>query len=80
MAGQGQGQIIAINAATVIAHPYQLHTTLLHIHGNGFRPRIQRIFQQLFQYRGRTFHHLTGGDLVGKAGIKQLDLCHGRLC
>ena len=31
--------------------------------------------------RGRmTFHHLTGGDLVGKAGIKQLDLCHGRLC
>ena len=80
MTGQGQGQVIATNPTTVIAHSHQLHPTLLHIHADGFRAGIQRVFQQLFQYRGGALHHLTGGDLVGKAGIKQLDLCHGRLC
>ena len=26
---------------------------------------IQAIFDQFFYHRGRAFHHLSGGDLVG---------------
>ena len=71
---QRQRQVIAFNAMTIVTHLEQLHAALLHIHIHGLRPRIEGVFQQFLEDRGGSLDHLTGSNLVGQAGIEQLDL------
>ncbi len=72
MARQGQRQILMGDAATIIAHPQQLHAALLDIDINASSAGIQAVFQQLLDDRGRPFHHFTGGDLVGQPRRQQM--------
>ena len=73
VARQSQRQIIALDATAVVAYPQQFHPALLHIHTDGFRASVQRILQQLFEHRRGALNHFTGGNLVSKTGIKQLN-------
>ena len=79
VAGQGQRQVILVDAAAVVAHPDQLGAALLHIHGDLAGAGVERVFQQLLKHRGGALHHLAGGDLVGEPGIQPMNLCHREL-
>ena len=79
VAGQGQRQVILVDAAAVVAHPDQLGAALLHVHGDLAGAGVERVFQQLLKHRGGALHHLAGGDLVGEPGIQPMNLCHREL-
>jgi len=61
---QGQRQIVRRNATAVVAHSQQLDPALLNVHIDASRARIQTVFQQLLDHRGRALHHLAGGNLI----------------
>ncbi len=63
-------EVFALNAATVVAHAHQLNAAGLdldiYLGGAG----VHGIFQQLFDHRGGTLNHFSGGDLVGEPGAQ----------
>ena len=59
-----QQRIVAPHAVPVVDDPNQLAPAALHLDANARRAGIQRILQQLLHHRGRTLHHLAGGNLV----------------
>ncbi len=61
---QGQREIVLADAATVIAHAHQAYAALLHFDFDLARARVQAVFQQFLDDRGRALNHLAGGDLA----------------
>ncbi len=51
VATQGQGQIGFVDTTAVVAHSHQLDATVLNVHFNAGRARVQTIFQQLLDHR-----------------------------
>ncbi len=68
MAGDSERKIILAHATAVIPHPNQLDATLFHLHIQPLRTGIEAVFQQLLNHGRGAFHHLAGGDLIGKSG------------
>ena len=66
--GNGQRQVVFLDAIAVIPHPDQFDAALFHFHIQAPGTGIQAVFQQFFYDRGGTFHHFTSGDLVGEPG------------
>ena len=63
---EGQQGIVGGHALPVIQHPHQTLSACLNgdfqVAGSG----IQGVLQQLLHHRGRAFHHLACGNLVGQ--------------
>jgi hypothetical protein len=76
MPTQRQRQVSLIDTATIVTQTNQLDTTLLDIQINSISPRIQAVFQQLFNYGSGTFNDLTSGNLVGQLRGKKMYSCH----
>lgn len=68
---QRQRQVVTGNTAAVITHPQQLDPGLLDVNINALGTRVEAVFQQLFNHRGRAFNHFTRGNLVSQPRAKQ---------
>ncbi|KAF0204849.1 MAG: hypothetical protein FD173_1500 [Gallionellaceae bacterium] len=77
VAHQRQRQLFRCDAAAVVAHAQQFDAAAFKLHGDVRRPRIQAVFQQLFQRGGGAFDHLAGSDLVDEEVGEELDGRHG---
>ncbi|MNN22664.1 hypothetical protein D3C81_1360310 [compost metagenome] len=73
MTGQRQRQVIGRDAAAIVTHPQQLDPALLDINIDALGAGVEAVFQQFLDHRGRTFNHLTGGDLVRQPWAEQFD-------
>ena len=73
---KGQHGIVAQHATAVIVDADQPAAAAFHFHPDAGGPGIQRVFQQLFDYRRGTLHHFAGGDLVGNVIGKNTDPPH----
>ncbi|MNL16811.1 hypothetical protein D3C87_1378670 [compost metagenome] len=71
--GQRQRQVIGRDAAAIVTHPQQLDPALLDINIDALGAGVEAVFQQFLDHRGRTFNHLTGGDLVRQPWAEQFD-------
>ncbi len=77
VAAEGQGQIVAMDAAAVVAHADEAHPALPHLDVDAARPGVEAVFHQLFDDRRRPLHHFAGGDLIGEDGGQELNTCGG---
>jgi len=77
VAFQSQQTVLAGHAVAVVGHPDQPTATVGDLKADVRSSGIQGVFDQFLDHRGRTFHHLTCGDLVGQALGKYLNArCH----
>ena len=63
MPANRQHQLVRGDAASIIRHSNQAPACLLHLNVNLTRAGINRVFQQLFNHRCWSIHHLAGSDL-----------------
>ena len=67
---------LRIDWIIVIHNPDEAATAGLHLHPQVGRARIERVFQQFLDYRCRTLHHFTRGDLVSNLVGKNTNTAH----
>src|SRR5262245_59782975 len=70
MAVECEHRILPTHAGTVVAHLDQRLAALLEAHPHTPRVGVERVLDQLLDYRRRPLDHFTGGDLIGD-GIGQ---------
>ncbi len=68
-----------VHPATVVDHPHERESALLHLDLDLPSPGIERVLDQLLHDRGRALDHLAGGDLVHEAGWQEQDARHATL-
>ena len=73
MALHGEREFIRGDAAAVVADADQAAAAGLQFDVDAAGAGIQRVFDQFLHHRGRTLHHLAGGDLVGEDLGEQAD-------
>jgi len=73
MARQGQRQLVAGDAVAVVGDTHLAHPAGLEPDVDRRGAGIERVFQQLLQYRGGTLDHLAGGNLVDQCIGQQAD-------
>ena len=66
MTRQRQRQLVFFYPTAVIANADKFRPAAFDININAGSSRIEAVFHQFLHHRCRTFHHLTGGDLVRK--------------
>ena len=76
---ESQHGVVAHHAAAVVGYLDELLSAGFDVHANALRTRVQRILQQLFDYRRRTLHYLAGGDFVGDIVGENVDAAHSVL-
>ena len=59
------GRLVRRNAAAVVRHPDVFGAAALDLHRDGSRASINRVFNQLFEHRRRTFNHLARSNQFG---------------
>ena len=64
MAGQGECQLPLFDAAAVITDADQAHAAIFQINTDASAAGIDRVFQKLFEHRGRALNDLTGSNLA----------------
>jgi hypothetical protein len=64
VAREGQGQFVAGDPRSVIAHPDQLTAALLNLDLDTARAGVEAILNELLYNRGGPLHHLSVGDLI----------------
>ena len=64
MAAQGYGQLVTRNAAAVVFHRNQAHTTGQKAQGDLAGAGVQGVIDQLAHHGCGALHHLAGGDLA----------------
>src|SRR5262249_13279864 len=64
VAGEGQGQVLGGNAATVVHHLDQIGASPGHLDVDAGAARVEGVLQQLLDDAGRPLHDLARGDLV----------------
>ncbi len=74
---KGQHGVVAHHAASVVGNLDEFLSARLHADLDPGRARVERVLKHLFDHRGRPFHHLAGGDLVGNVFGKNVDAAHG---
>jgi hypothetical protein len=78
VAGERQRQLVAGDAAAVVADRHAAHAAVLDAHLDALRARVDRVLEQLLDHRGGTLDHLAGGDLVDQRAGQQADGARGR--
>ena len=76
VAFKGKQGIVRHHAAPVVGDLNQLPAAAFHLDFDARGSGVQRILEQFLQNRGRTLHHLPGGDLVGHVLRKQVNASH----
>ena len=77
MAFQCQFGISRRHAIAIILHLNTLFPGPLNTNGNMGSSGIKAVLHQLFCYRSRPLHHLTGGNLVGHLRGENMDHIFG---
>ena len=73
---KGQQGVVAHHSAAVIGDLDELAATGFDVHANAGGTCVERVFEQFLDHRGRAFHHLSGGDLVGDVFAENVDAAH----
>ena len=76
VAGQREREILARNAAAVVADADQATAALLDLHADIRGPGIQAVLHQFLDHGSRSFDHFAGGDLVDQVGREGLNAVH----
>ena len=79
MALKRQQRVIPQHAAAVINDANQPPPAVFNFHANAGRTRIQRVFEEFFDYRRRAFNYFAGRNLVGYVVRKDSDTPHSFL-
>jgi hypothetical protein len=64
VAGEGQGQVVGLDAAAVVHNADQLHAALLGVHIDTPAAGVHGVFEQLLDDAGGPLDDLACGDLV----------------
>ena len=64
VAAQGNGQLVAGNAAAVVLDGNQPHAASQQPHGDLAGARVQGVVHQLAHLRGGALHHFASGNLA----------------
>ena len=64
MAFEGQRHLGSGHSATVVLDLQPRHPALGDSHRNASRARVDGVFNQLLERRGRSFNHFTGRDPI----------------
>ena len=73
MALKGYGNFFGGDPVAVVDDLNLLNATGLDLNRDLAGPGVDGVFDQFFDHRRRTFHHLSGGDLGGQAWRKDLN-------
>ena len=76
VAGEGQRQVVGVDAAAVVGDANQLDAALLHVHVDATGAGVEGVFEQFLEDAGRPFDDLAGGDLVDDQGRQLADAGH----
>ena len=70
VAGSGQGRVLAVHPAAIVAHADQPAPAILDVHLDRRGTGIEGILHEFLHRRRRTLHHLAGSNLVCQSGIQ----------
>jgi hypothetical protein len=77
VAGEGQRQVVGLDAAAVVGHTDQVGAAPGHLDVDARGAGIDGVLQQLLDDAGRPLHDLAGGDLADERGRQPSDPGHG---
>ena len=64
MAFESQQRVVVRHPVAVVGHANHSLAALLDLDANGFRARVERVFEQLLHHRRRPLDHFARRDLV----------------
>src|SRR6185312_2062266 len=73
---KGEQRVITHHATAIVDYLKKLLAAAFDLNPNPSGAGVNGVFQQLFQNRCRTLHHLSGGDFVGYVFGKNVDPAH----
>src|SRR5262249_43378190 len=76
VAGQGQRQVVRLDAAAVIDHPDEVEAAVADLGVDACGAGVDGVLQQLLEDAGRSLDDLAGGDLADEHGRQLLDAWH----
>ncbi len=79
MPGQRHGQFLRDDPTAVITHANEPGPAALDINLDFCRARVEAVFDQFFDDRGRPFDHLARGDLIDQF-VRQNAYRHAPKC
>ena len=71
---QGELGGLARHTAAVVEHPNSIFSAGLDLDRYVSCPRIERVFDQLFDHRGGSLNNLASGDLIDENIGQHLDI------
>jgi hypothetical protein len=72
-------KIFGLHAQAVVPDPYEGQATFLDLNLYLLCLSVKGVFHQFLHHRGRSFDHLSSGDLAGHFFREDLDLGHGQI-
>ena len=69
-------RVVAQHAAAIVGDLNELFAARFNVDPNAGRTGIQRIFEQFFDHRSRTFYYLASGDLIGNVLRQYVNSAH----
>ena len=76
VAGEGQGQIVGVDATAVIDDLDEVAAAVPHFDVEACAASINGVLQQFFDDAGGSFDDLAGGDLINERVRQRLNACH----
>ena len=76
VAAEGEGEIVLVDAAAVVAHPQQFLAALFQLDIDPAGAGVEAVFEQFLEHRCRALDHFAGGDLIGQARTEAVDAVH----
>ncbi len=74
--GEGQRQVVGVDAAAVVGDADQLDAALFHVHVHAAGAGVDGVFEEFLEDAGRPFDDLAGGDLVDDQRRQLADAGH----
>ena len=75
--GEGEDEIVGMEAAAVVAHADEFAAAVFDVDVDVGRSGVDGVFDDFFDHGSRAFDNFTGGDLVDEAVGQLLDAGHG---
>ncbi|EHM54527.1 hypothetical protein HMPREF9080_01238 [Cardiobacterium valvarum F0432] len=75
--GEGEGEVVGVDAAAVVADADEFAAAVFDVDIDVGRAGVNGVFDDFFDHRGGAFDDLAGGDLVDEAVGQLLDAGHG---
>jgi len=73
---EGEQCVVLDHARAVVGHLDELAPARFDLDADAVGARVEGVFEQFLDHRGRALHHLARGDLVGNVLGQDVDAGH----